>query len=613
MLLVQWGEKDRGLGLLEQVIQQNPYSREAQQECMAILLDRGDHKRARLHGLKAIVLAPGHAIFYRHLGIAFQQAGDFELAEKFSMKGIFLDPSDVLTYLVVAASGSSQGKTISALKRMDQTLVLAPNLPNVMLLRGQILRAARRFEDALLSFERSILSGPTDPSGYLAKAELLIDFQQYSAALETLIEAQNQTPNNQSMRLAKANALRGLKQVSEAYKTSQLAVTLAPSEQETYLALGKLALDLGNLSETLSAYKKCLKINPESITARCARASANIIYRRLGDASEELKDLESKHPQDVTVRNALSSLQLLQEDYLEGWRNFEWRWKASDRLKAKIYHDAPLWDGAALNDRSLLIYPEIGFGDFLMFSRYFERLFSFADRVALIVPDALFALYEAQNYPFKLVRESDPVPPHDVQCPIMSLPLAFLNQTHAIPDRVPYLVVPETIPKNGLLKSDAEGCFKIGLAWSGHQFRGIDLCPARQRSIRFSALEPILGRYSNFHCIQKDIISDEIPLIELDTRLIRHDSEIFSFLDTASLINQMDLILTIDTSIAHLAGALGKETWVLLPYSTDYRWHVDGEKTRWYPQTRLFRQSSPGDWVPVIQKVADALALRLSA
>jgi hypothetical protein len=437
--------------------------------------------------------------------------------------------------------------------------------------------------------------------------KFLNEFQQYLAAFQAAEKAIELKPYDSSGHLEKAYSLRGLKSLDSSYIAMRVAVCLSPSNEDLLQGLGTLRLDLGDFKGFIWSNEKWALANPANVEARCAKFYALMVYRRIEEAKKELDHLVALDADHISVRNAQAEYELAQGNYDQGWAHFEWRWKTQDRQKAKIYHDAPLWLGEPLDGKTLVVYPEIGFGDFLMFSRYFEFLRTFCANLILIVPDTLYRLYESQHYPFPLVRESAPVPLHDLQCPIMSLPLALKDYVARIPSQTPYLT----------LKSHHKGTwdellgkcnsYRIGLAWSGHQSRDIDLCPARQRSIPLPLLTPILDCQDQFHCLQKEFVGTDLPLLAKETRIVRHHSRIADFLDTAGLIDSMDLIISIDTSIAHLAGALGKEVWVLLPFSTDYRWEQRASRNDWYPNARLFRQKSPGDWLPVIQAVRVAL------
>ena len=601
------GKTEKALQLFSVVMEQNPSSSGAYIEAISILIDRNELSRALFLCRKAIAINPSHTALYHQLVYMIQLEVNNDDRAVWMNRYAKLCPVDHEPYLMMASYKIALCDYDAAQKSSDKAVALSPKHPETWLIRGQVLRGLRQFEGAIEAFERSILADQSSHRSHLAKANFLNEFQQYSAALKsasTVIDLNSQEPRGY---LEKAYALRGLKCVDVSLRSMKIGICLSPSHEDMLRGLGTLFLDSGNLEYSIWANEKCAYVNPKNVQSRCASVSALMVYRKVNEAKAELDKLKQMDADNVSVRNVQADYELCQGLYDEGWINFEWRWKTQDRQKGKIYHDAPLWRGEPMINKALVVYPEIGYGDFLMFSRYFSLLQETTSNVTLIVPDPLYSLYKSQNYPFPIIRESEPVPYHDLQCPIMSLPLALRNHTRKIPNQTPYLKVDLGQKKRWGEIIGNSSAMRIGLAWSGHQSRDIDLCPARQRSLPLALLSPLIGCYDQFHCIQTEFVDADLPLLLSDKRIVRHHLEIKDFLDTACLIHNMDLIISIDTSVAHLAGALGKETWILLPFSTDYRWEEGARGNDWYPNARLFRQNTPGDWFPVVEQVKSAL------
>jgi hypothetical protein len=269
----------------------------------------------------------------------------------------------------------------------------------------------------------------------------------------------------------------------------------------------------------------------------------------------------------------------------------------------------PLWLGDGdIENRTILIHAEQGLGDTLMACRYAPILASLGARVIAEVQPSLKSLLENLNGISQLVAKGEPIPPFDVHCPIMSLPLAFKTTLQTIPAKVPYLTVSENVIKKWRAKLTGTD-IKVGIAWAGNPNHVQDL----DRSIPLKNLLPILGvRGTRYFSLQKDFRHGDKQILDINSQIVRLDPEINDFQDTAAIMMSLDLVISCDTSIVHLAGALGKPAWVLLPFNPDWRWLLDRSDSPWYPTAQLFRQTSRGEWSTVIDDVCVELEKRVA-
>jgi hypothetical protein len=269
----------------------------------------------------------------------------------------------------------------------------------------------------------------------------------------------------------------------------------------------------------------------------------------------------------------------------------------------------PLWLGDGdIKNRTILIHAEQGLGDTLMACRYAPILASLGARVIAEVQPSLKSLLETLDGISQLVAKGEPIPPFDVHCPIMSLPLAFKTTLQTIPAKVPYLTVSENIIKKWRAKLTGTE-IKVGIAWAGNPNHVQDL----DRSIPLKDLLPILGvRGTRYFSLQKDFRHGEKQMLDIYSQIARLDPEINDFQDTAAIMMSLDLVISCDTSIVHLAGALGKPAWVLLPFNPDWRWLLDRSDSPWYPTARLFRQTTRGEWSTVVDDVCAELVKLVS-
>jgi hypothetical protein len=267
----------------------------------------------------------------------------------------------------------------------------------------------------------------------------------------------------------------------------------------------------------------------------------------------------------------------------------------------------PRWNGERIAGRRLLVHEEFGLGDVLMMARYLGHLQSDGAQLVLAVRSGLIPLMRASYPQAIVVRKRGPLPPVDFHCPIMSLPYALRGRVHGIPTGIPYLHFdPDTVRRwKSRLGSPSRP--RIGIVWAGAA-RAIDRSPLRNRSVPTEAIEPLTRLPFEFHSLQQQAFDAASAMGIRD-----HGPHLRDFMETAALMSSMDAIVSIDTSVAHLAGALGLPQEVMLPYASDYRWQGDDGRTAWYPEARLHRQSTPGDWNEVIESVAGALTRKFGA
>ena len=360
----------------------------------------------------------------------------------------------------------------------------------------------------------------------------------------------------------------------------------------------------GRLQEALAAYDRILLLEPECVEAHSDRGFILQELRRYSEASASYDRAISICPDYAEAQFNKSRLQLLLGQYAEGWTLYEWRWKVD---KHRIYFKdfkQPLWLGdRPIAGRTILLHAEQGFGDVIQFVRYVPMVEALGARVLLGVHPVLISLMQSLRGAFTLGTKLDALPAFELHCPLGSLPLAFKTEVDSIPMDIPYLFAE---PQRRDIWRERLGNKvrpRIGLAWSGSASHSND----RNRSVALRSLEPLLSLNFEFHSLQKEIRTEDQSVLAGFTKILCHESELHDFADTAALIAEMDLVISVDTSVAHLAGALGKAVWILLPYAPDYRWMTERSDSPWYPTARLFRQSAIGDWGAVIEAVCSEL------
>lgn len=392
------------------------------------------------------------------------------------------------------------------------------------------------------------------------------------------------------------------------------AIAAHPDYTNTYHNLGNVFLDLHQLDDTITWYAKALDIRPNDAGAQCEMGKLLLKKLDLTSARSHFQRAVDLSPDDAQARISLASTALLQGDFKTGWFNFQWRFNEQE-LRNRTYphrYDLPRWQGEPFPGGRLLVHCEQGFGDTIQFSRFLPQVKKLGGEVIFQLQAPLSPLF--RDFPGVdrievLVDEQTERCDFDLYVPLLDLPMCLGTTVDAIPATVPYLA-----PENNRIRQwhqDINGdLLKIGMVWAGNQYHSND----RNRSCPVEKILSIAGD-DRVRCygLQKETSESDHDVIVDRTNITPVGDRLTDFGDTAAAIACLDLIITVDTAIAHLAGAMGKPTWVLLPYVPDWRWMTGRNDSPWYPTIRLFRQPRPGDWDSVMRAVRIALCEELES
>jgi len=445
---------------------------------------------------------------------------------------------------------------------------------------GVVAAQSRDFQRACQYFSRA--AQVHDPRSVTSRAATLCNWglalqelRRYEPALDAFDRAIACQADFAEAHFNRANVLKQLGRWEEAIRGYEHAVAIKPDYADAHCNLGVVQNDLQHLDNALASFDRAIAIDPENATAHCNKA--------------------------FTL--------LLLGDFARGWPLYEWRWRLA--VNANTYADRSvpaLWLGdESLEGKTILLRSEQGLGDTLQFCRYTQPLSELGARVILEAQPSLLNLLADLDGISQLVAQGSTLPDADYRCPLMSLPLACGTRLSTIPRAHAYLNSDAAKTADWRARLDAHtrlrrGLPLVGLAWSGNATNSND----RNRSIPLADVVRHLPDNAQYISLQKEVRDDDAR--ELAARGILNPSEdLFDFSDTAALCACMDLVISVDTSIAHLSGALGKTTWVLLPFSPSWRWLLGREDSPWYASVRLFRQDSPGDWHGVMRRVAARL------
>lgn len=445
---------------------------------------------------------------------------------------------------------------------------------------------------------QSLAQNPRQPETYYNFGFAL----QQLGLLDSAIQAYGQTialtPGDVDAFMARGAVLAAQQRFDEAAQDFAQAFKLAPQNADAWNNYGNALSELGCEPEALDAYEKALALRPGFAQALFNKGKSLAALERYAEAGAAYEAALALTPGYEEAKWHLSWARLVLGDFAQGWQLFESRWTVAELGNVRHYPQLPQWLGQeSIAGKSLLLYHEQGLGDTLQFCRYVPLLQALGAQVSLAVQPALVSLL-ANQWPGVTVAESfADVSGFDWATPLMSLPLALGTTLETVPAEVPYLRVPEpTVP-------EYSGRPRVGIVWSGSTTHKND----RNRSMPLATLAPLLSLPVDWVCLQPEVRETDLAWLKAHPEVALQRPALPDFVTTAQIIAGLDLVITVDTSVAHLAGALGKPVWILLPTGCDYRWLLERADSPWYPTARLFRQSERGDWAGVVSYVQEAL------
>ena len=396
-------------------------------------------------------------------------------------------------------------------------------------------------------------------------------------------------------------AQRGQHARSEEMATRALA--LDPRNVEVLSNRGAALRSLDRPLDALADYDRAIALAPGHAPAHTNRGVALAALNRFAEAREAYDRALALAPGDARARYNRGLARLVQGDLAGGFRDHEARWTGSDTQRGPRELGAPQWNGEDISGRTILLHAEQGLGDAIQFARYVPMVATLGANVVLEVHAPLVPLLAQLEGAARAIELGSPLPRFDVHCPLMSLPLAFGTTLDSIPSAVPYLRAPPGHLERWRARLGPATRPRVGLAWSG----SLTLKNDRNRSIALERFARLRALHLDFVALQKDLRDVDRPALAAGPALAQFPAELADFRDTAALVDLMDIVVTVDTSIAHLAGALAKPVWLLLPFSPDWRWLLERADSPWYPTMRLWRQPRPGDWDAVLGEVEAGL------
>jgi tetratricopeptide (TPR) repeat protein len=578
----------------------------------AIFLQRGRYAQALSHIELALQSRPDNAFVLNNHGVVLLELKRFEQALKSLERAIALRPD-------YSDAHSNRGNVLKALQRIDEALVsydralkLRPDFAQAHSNRGDVLCELRRFEEALASCERALRLQPDFAEAHCNRANALRKLKRPDEALAGYDRALSLKPDYAEAHSNRGTALHDLRRFDEALPHYDRAIALRPDLAEALSNRGNALQELKRFEEAIRDYERASLLRPNFAEA----------YSNCGNALRELnrfKEALASFDRALALRPGLAEgyfnsalCLLLTGDFDRGWKRYEWRWQTDQLSSEKRNFSQPQWTGPdEIAGKTLLLHAEQGFGDTLQFCRYVSLVVARGARAILEVQKPLVELMRTLKGDIWVIAKDDPVPAFDLHCPLLSLPLAFNTELDTIPGETPYLAAATAKSDAWRVRLGPLQRPRVGLVWAGDPRKQLPNAHLidRQRSVAFDTLAPLFDVTDcDFVSLQKGKQAvEQLRGSALRNRVIDWSDDFQDFSDTAALIANLDLVIAVDTAVAHLAGALGKPVWLLNRYNTCWRWLLDRDDSPWYPAARLFRQDATRTWDPVIGRAAAAL------
>jgi tetratricopeptide (TPR) repeat protein len=567
-------------------------------------LQAGRLIEAQLCCQKALAIAPDDADASYLMGLVSLEAGQADHAVEWFARAIGQQPK-VEYVSSLGAALRALGRLEEASKAFDKAVRLKPDDVQGWNNLAGVLFELQRMDIALLTYRHVLKLNPRDGDAALRCGFILRNLQRLEEALSCFDRCDELHPGNAVVLEERGLVLWGLKRFEEALVDQRRAHALRPGSPEICNSIGASLHGLRRDEEALPWFDKAIGLKPDFVTALINKALSLTQLRRLDEAVTVFLDVKAIDPDNADAELNLSLLHLMTGNFEAGWAEREARWNGPMRPASYPKFSEPIWLGdVSVEGKTVLVQEDEGLGDTVQFVRYLPMLAARGARVILVVRDSVYPLLSglsgvSQCFP-KSVRS---LPAFDLHCPICSLPRAFGTRLDTIPSAIPYLpALSDSRVQAWEGRIGPRRTLRVGLVWSGNPEHDND----HNRSIPLRTLARILDVGATFVSVQKDPRPDDKAVLE-QTDMIDLTSYFTDFAETAALISCLDLVITVDTSVAHLAGALGRPTWTLLPYIPDYRWLLDRDDSPWYPTMRLFRQTDTREYGSVLERIRNEL------
>jgi len=505
-----------------------------------------------------------------HQAIQAFQSGYFDRADSILKKLLQVDSKNLMTLDILGLIKASQGNYTEAADYFARAARITPRDASIQYNLAKALSDSGNDKESITHHKKAVALAPNNPEAWLSYGKTAFNLFQYEKALSYYEKALSLKPDYHQAWTNKGATLHEFKRYAEAIAHYDKALSLKPDYHQAWTNKGITLHELKRYDEAIAHYDKALSLKPDYHEASWSKSLSL----------------------------------LLQGDFENGLTLYESRWTAEkvSEIVGKRFFDRPTWLGKeSLQGKTILLYAEQGIGDCIQFCRYVKLVSALGANVILEAPEALTGLMKGLDGISQLVIKGEELPFFDYQCPLLSLPLAFKTNLDTIPNPSRYINLDNYPNKIMEWKTRLGPKLKprVGLVWSGNPNHKND----HNRSLLLENVLPFLSSRFEYVSLQKEVRKVDNITLNSNPHILNFASHLNDFVDTAALIENLDLVISVDTSVAHLSGALGKKTWILLPNVPDWRWLLDREDSPWYPSMKLYRQTCIGDWNGILDRV----------
>ena len=602
--LHQRGQLAQARALYEEILKAKPDHFDALHLSGVIAAQLRDPARAAALMARAIKVKPREAAPHCNRGIALHQLQQLEAALASFDRAIALKPD-------YAAAFCNRGNVLKDLRRLpaalasyERAIAIQPNMPEAHSNRGNVQSELKQWEAALASYDRAIAFRAGFAEAHFNRGNALKALHRFEESLESYDAAIAVTAGHAEAHCNRANLLKEWDRPEAALAGYDRALAIKPDYAEAHFNRGNLLREMRQYERALASYDAAVSINPDFAEAHLNRG---LVLKELHRFDESLSSYDRAlaiKPGYAEAHVNRATALLLCGDLERGWRDYEWRWRnpSGSSIRETREFPQPQWTGAEpLAGTTLLLHGEQGLGDTLQFCRYAKLAADAGASVILEAQSPLTGLLESLQGVSQVLPRGDAFPAFDHHCPLLSLPLAFKTRLDTIPSAHAYLHADPA--KVAVWKARLGSGPRIGLVWSGNPNHVND----RNRSVPLAELLTHLPAGLQYVSLQREVADIDRLALQAHPEVMDVAEHLHDFSDTAAVCDCLDLVISVDTSVAHLSAALGRPTWILLPFTPDWRWLLDRNDSPWYPTARLHRQGSIDDWSGVLAHVGQEL------
>ncbi|MFQ5685373.1 MAG: tetratricopeptide repeat protein [Candidatus Scalindua sp.] len=574
-------------------------------------IQQGNLEMATTFLRKAISLRPDHVAAYNNLGTSLQSQGNLSEAVVIYNRIIERKPEYVEGHINLGNVLQEQDKLDEAIECYNRAIEIKPDYAEAHYNLGNALRKKYKPHEAVSCFSKTIELKPEYAEAHSNLGSILQEQGKLDEAASYFSKAIELKPEYAEAHSNLGTVLQAQGKSHEAVARHRKAIELNPNHAEVHNNLGNMLQEQGKLEEAAEAYKMAIMLEPNHAKAHNNLGAARQEQGKYYEAMEYYKRAISLKPDYAEAHINRSFALLLTGNLEEGWPEYEWRSRAINCTTQAFQQ--PRWDGTPLNGRSILVHTEQGFGDTIQFVRYLPMVQAKGGHVILECQNSLFRLLKNNAGVYDVIERTpncELLSHIDVHVPLLSLPGIFGTTFDTIPSVTPYIVADPDLTTQWRTRLSHSNAYKVGIVWAGNPLHKYVYYKRSCSLADFAPLVDIPGLV--FYSLQKGPGSVEANDPPKGMNIINLIDELHDFTDTAAIISNLDLVISIDTSVAHLAGAIGKPVWNLLSFVPDWRWFLNRDDSPWYPGMRLFRQSRPNDWTEVFKQVKKALISEIS-